>query len=89
MTRSSRPVDPQPLTQTQLEVVVHLANGMKMEEIAQETHRSRSSVAKVLNSARDRAGARTLPHLVSIVIASGVLEWKPDDNERALNGHSG
>lgn len=76
-----------PLTQTQLELVVHLANGHRMSEIATLTHRSESSVKKTLSTAQKRAGARTLPHLVSIVIASGVLEWT-NDGERALNGHS-
>jgi DNA-binding CsgD family transcriptional regulator len=73
----------QPLTQTQLELVVHLANGLRVAEIAAATHRSESSVSKTLSTAQRRAGARTLPHLVSIVIAAGVLEWTPD-GERAL-----
>ena len=73
----------QPLTQTQLELVVHLANGMRVDEIAETTHRSPSSVQKTLATAQKRAGAFTLPHLVSIVIASGVLEWQ-DDGERLL-----
>lgn len=73
-----------PLTQTQLELVVLLANGHRHEEIARLTHRSVSSVNKTFATAQRRAGARTLPHLVSIVIASGVLEWT-HDGERALN----
>ena len=72
-----------PLTQTQLELVVLLANGYRQQEIAQLTHRSVSSVAKTLTTAQKRAGAKTLPHLVSIVIASGVLEWTPD-GERSI-----
>lgn len=73
----------QPLTQTQLELVVHLANGLRMEEIAAKVHRSKSSVEKTLGTAQKRAGANTLPHLVSIAIATGDLVWTEDD-ERAL-----
>lgn len=76
-------MDQQPLTQTQLELVVHVANGLKAAEIAERVHRSQSSVEKTLATAQKRAGARTLAHLVSITIASGVLEWTPD-GDRAL-----
>ena len=76
-------MDQQPLTQTQLELVVHVANGFKMEEIADKVHRSKSSVEKTLAAAQRRAGAKTLAHLVSIVIASGLLEWQ-EDGDRAL-----
>lgn len=68
----------QPLTKTQLELVVHIANGLRHDEIAEKTHRSVSSVKKTLATAQSRAGARTLPHLVSIVISQGLLEWSPD-----------
>lgn len=77
----------QPLTREQLGLVVHLANGLTQAEIARCTHRSESSVNKMLNTARRRAGAKTMPHLISIVIASGVLEWTPD-RDRAINGSS-
>jgi len=80
-------MDQQPLTVIQLELVVHLANGKRMNEIAEATHRSRSSVEKTLSTAQKRAGAKTLPHLVSIVIAQGMLEWQSDDQERKLNGN--
>ena len=73
-----------PLTQTQLELVVHVANGYKMAEIAEMSHRSESSVKKTIAVAQKRAGARSLAHLVSIVIASGVLEWCVDEHERHI-----
>lgn len=68
----------QPLTRIQLEIVVHIANGLRPAEIAEIVHRSESSVKKVLATAQRSAGAKTLPHLVSIVIASGILTWTPD-----------
>lgn len=76
-----------PLTKVQLELVVHLANGMRHEEIAVLTNRSESSVRKILTKARKAAGARTMPHLVSLVIASGVLEYEPEGGTRTLNGN--
>jgi DNA-binding CsgD family transcriptional regulator len=76
------------LTRTQLEVVVHVANGMRYDEIAVVTHRSESSVRKIIKAARGAAGAKTTPHLVSMVIASGVLEWTPGTSERRINGSS-
>lgn len=72
----------QPLTRMQLELVVLLANGYRIEEIARETHRSTSGVSQILTTARKATGARTLPHLVSIVIASGVLEWTTDGDRK-------
>lgn len=74
------------LTQIQLELVVLVANGMRYDEIASVTHRSESSVRKILKSARSAAGAKTTPHLVSMVIASGILEWTPGANEHRING---
>ncbi len=74
------------LTRTQLEIIVHVANGLRYEEIAALTHRSESSVRKILLTARVNAEANSTAHLVSIVIATGVLEWR--GNERRLNGTS-
>jgi DNA-binding CsgD family transcriptional regulator len=72
------------LTPMQLEIVMHLANGMRMREIATAVHRSRSLVYQQCDSARVKVGAKTLPQLVSIVIASGQLEWS--DEKRRVNG---
>jgi DNA-binding CsgD family transcriptional regulator len=74
------------LTITQLEIVCHVANGLRYEEIATVTNRSESSVKQIIGAARERSGAKTISHLVSMVIASGVLEWQPDVREHAING---
>lgn len=76
------------LTKRQLELVVHLANGHRVEEIAVMCHLSASSVEKTIRAARQRTGARTVAHLVSLVIASGELEWNPTGQVRYLNGDS-
>lgn len=75
------------LTRAQLEIVVHVANGLRYEEIAELTHRSESTVKLILSTARKRAGAKTTTHLVSMVIATGLLEWQPDLHQRQLNGN--
>lgn len=75
------------LTTRQLEVVCHLANGMTAGEVAERMFISESTVKRTLEAARKRVGARTTPHLVSIVIAQGELTWTNDD-ERAPNDQS-
>ena len=72
------------LSGLQLEIVMHLANGMTLIEIAAKLDRSRSYIKQNANAARYKMNAKTLPQLVSIVIASGQLEWKSD--HRILNG---
>jgi DNA-binding NarL/FixJ family response regulator len=74
------------LTDRQLEFVVCLANGYRVEDIANEKHVSKTTVERVIAAARRRAEARTNAHLVSLIIASGALEWNPDDEKRTLNG---
>jgi len=73
------------LDTVQLEIVMHLANGKQIDEIALEMHRSRSDINRRIGLARRRCKANTLPHLVSIAIASGVLVW--ENEQRTLNGH--
>lgn len=75
-----------PLTHDQLEVVMYVANGLKYGEVAKATHRSRSSVDKIIIAARKNAGAATTAHLVSMVIAEGLLVWSQEGNERVMNG---
>jgi DNA-binding CsgD family transcriptional regulator len=70
----------------QLEIVMHLANGKQIAEIALEMHRSRSDIDRRIRLARKRCKATTIPHLVSIAIASGDLVW--EDERRTLNGHA-
>jgi DNA-binding CsgD family transcriptional regulator len=71
------------LTMSQLEVVVYIANGLRVADIARNTYRSESWVRQTLTAAQRKTGARTIPHLVSIVIASGLLEWS-DEGERRI-----
>jgi DNA-binding NarL/FixJ family response regulator len=71
---------------TQLEIIMHLANGKQIDEIATEMHRSRSDINRRIAAARKRCHANTLPHLVSIAIASGVFVW--EDEQQTLNGHA-
>ena len=66
------------LSDLQLAVVMHLANGMTFAEIAITVDRSEANVKKHANAARHKTGARTLPQLVSVVIAQGRLEWEAD-----------
>jgi hypothetical protein len=54
---------------------MHLANGLRVSEIADKLFLSESAINKTLNAARNNVGARTLPHLVSIVIAQNLLYW--------------
>jgi DNA-binding CsgD family transcriptional regulator len=72
------------LTQRQQELVMHLANGLRYEEIADEMNLSLGSVKTTVATARRRAGANTVPHLVSIAIAHGILVWNADDQQRAM-----
>lgn len=73
------------LSPLELEIVMHIANGRSLGEIAVAVDRSRSYVAKQADRARRKTHAKTLPQLVSIVIASGLLDW--DEHHRVLNGH--
>lgn len=66
------------LTKQQLQIVMHLANGNTLHEIAVLMSCSDSNVARHLGAARRKTNARTLPQLVSVVIADGKLEWTPD-----------
>ena len=71
---------------TQLEIVMHLANGKQIDEICTEMHRSRTDINRRIALARKRVKANTIPHLVSIAIATGDLVWQ--DEQRTLNGHA-
>ena len=70
----------------QLEIIMHLANGKQIDEICNEMHRSRTDVNRRIALARKRLKANTIPHLVSIAIATGDLVW--EDERRMLNGHA-
>lgn len=79
--------DQKPLTQRQLEIVMHLANGHRMSEIPELMNFSKSSLETTLKRARQRAGARTTAHLISLAIARGQLAWNPNDEVRFPNGN--
>jgi|1186.fasta_scaffold54059_2 hypothetical protein len=70
----------------QLEIVMHLANGKQIDEIAADMHRSRTDINRRIKLARSRCQAHTIPHLVSIAVASGDLVW--ENEARTLNGHA-
>ena len=82
------------LTPLQLTVVMHIANGVTLNEIAKKLDLSMSYIQRNADTAREKTNARSLPQLVSIVIASGKLEWKgnkrvvrsqgPQDQDSAL-----
>ena len=72
------------LTEMQLTLVKHLCNGLTLHEMATEMHCSHANVAKHLGIARKKLNARTLPQLVSVVIASGQLVMV--DSKRVING---
>lgn len=74
------------LTDEQLVIVMHIANGKTIAEIAKLTHRSESNVNVHLARARRRAHAKNTPHLVSIAIATGDLVWEPEEDCRKLPG---
>jgi DNA-binding CsgD family transcriptional regulator len=85
--KKSQPI-PLALTDHQLKLVVHVANGMRARDIAGTEFMSESSVMKTLNAARKNMGAITLPHLVALTIAHGLLEWNQDDGAHRANGKS-
>lgn len=70
------------LTDRQVECVMHLANGLRYEQIADRMGLSMSSVKQTVKRAQSRAGAHTVAHLVSMCIADGELVWNEDERER-------
>jgi DNA-binding CsgD family transcriptional regulator len=68
----------EPLTLRQLQLLVHVANGLSAEEIADAEKISPSTVRNTLHSAKERAGARNLPHLVAIVVSCGLIAHQDD-----------
>lgn len=68
----------QRLTERQLAIVMHLCNGLGLEEISATMFLSLSTVKRHVDAAKRKTGAKTTVHLASIVIASGQLYWTPD-----------
>jgi DNA-binding CsgD family transcriptional regulator len=71
-------------TERQMILIVRIANGERIGDIAKNEHLSVTSVEKGLKSARKRLGANTLPHLISICIARGLLEWEEEGQVRRI-----
>jgi DNA-binding NarL/FixJ family response regulator len=61
------------LTATQLLVTMMLSQGLTVEEIAEERHRSVQTIRKLVEQARDRLGARNSAHLVALTIRQGMI----------------
>lgn len=72
------------LTNRQLELVCHLANGLRTAEAAKVMHISIATVDRTIKAARNKNNAHTVAHLVSIAIASGLLEWNEEDSGRSV-----
>ena len=72
------------LSPLQLQIVMHISNGMTLKEIATMLDRSTSYIKQNANAARFKMNAKTLPQLVSVVIADGQLEWT--EGKRVMNG---
>jgi DNA-binding CsgD family transcriptional regulator len=66
------------LSPLQLNIVMHIANGMAFQDIADTCVCSISYVKQQAAHARRKTNTRTLPQLVSVVIARGQLAWEAD-----------
>jgi DNA-binding NarL/FixJ family response regulator len=62
------------LTEKQLMVAQLLSDGLTVEEIAAERHRSVQTIRKHVEQARDRLGARNLAHLVALGLRQGMIQ---------------
>ncbi|HWI67370.1 MAG TPA: hypothetical protein VNS88_03185 [Nitrospiraceae bacterium] len=73
------------LSPLQLNIVMHIANGMAFRDIADTCVCSVSYVKQQAGVAKRKTQTRTLPQLVSVVIARGQLEWSPMDAGRVVS----
>lgn len=69
------------LEDVHLEIVLHLANGLRQQEIADTMGWSIKQIEKKIAQARLITGANTVAHLVAIVISRGYFVYKLDDDE--------
>jgi len=72
----------------QLEIIMLLANGKQIDEIAIEMHRSRSDINRRIKIARRVCQATTIAHLCCMTIASGSLVWESEAQMMTMNGHA-
>jgi DNA-binding CsgD family transcriptional regulator len=73
------------LSERQLQIIMHLCNGASQEEIADMLFLSVSGINQQVAAARRTMRARNNIHLASMVIASGMLYYSPDDRNRTLD----
>lgn len=67
-------VDPkEAVTPRQLELLALYASGYRLDDIAAMKFLATASVKKILYTARDRVGAKTLTHLCVLCLDSGVI----------------
>lgn len=74
------------LTDKQLEVVMHLCNGLTIAEIASEMNYSESSIKKHIKLAKQKIGARSNVHLAAIIISKGQIYYAPREDEMTMEG---
>jgi DNA-binding CsgD family transcriptional regulator len=68
----------EPITLRQLQYAIHVANGLDAREIAEAEGVSRHTVKTNLDRTRKKLGARNLPHLVAMLVSSGLIVYKDD-----------
>jgi DNA-binding NarL/FixJ family response regulator len=61
------------LTEKQLLVIQSLSDGLSVEEIAAEHHRSVQTIRKHVEMARERLEARNFAHLVALTFRQGLI----------------
>lgn len=59
-------------------MIVHVANGLTFAEIAEVEMVSPKTVKNTLDRARERVGAKNLPHLVALAVSSGLVVYFDD-----------
>lgn len=69
------------LTERQLEIVMHLCNGLTIKEASEKMNYSEGNINRVLATARRSVGAKTTFHLIGIVMARDMLVYTPDEND--------
>ncbi|MGP4114634.1 LuxR C-terminal-related transcriptional regulator [Streptomyces sp. 4N509B] len=65
---------PSLLTDTQVEILRHVAAGLTAEEIGRRTHRATATVHGHLQTAYHRLGARNAANAVALALAAGLIE---------------
>lgn len=68
---------PVPLSRQQHAVMQYLANGLSPKEIALAMGLRPDTVRKYIGHVREKAGARSLPHCVALLVGQGALSAPP------------